>query len=88
MAHYSARLDTGTPALVNDVRYHPQYMRIPGAVMRSELAVPIVHDGRSIGVINVESPRTGAFEIADLNRVAARAAEAAVIAPLEELAGS
>lgn len=77
---------SGAPVLVNDVRDHPRYRSFPGAVMRSELAVPILVEDQPIGVINVESPRVGGFDIADLHRVVARAAEAAVIAPLHELA--
>jgi signal transduction protein with GAF and PtsI domain len=74
------------PVLVNDVRTHPRYRSFPGAAMRSELAVPILVGDQAIGVINVESPRVGGFDIADLHKVVARAAEAAVIAPLDELA--
>jgi signal transduction protein with GAF and PtsI domain len=81
-----AVLLAGTPTIVSDVRQIDHYRAIPGTAMRSELAVPIVLDGRTIGVINVESPRVAAFDIADLHRLVARAAEAAMIAPLEDLA--
>lgn len=81
-----AVLRSAAPALIADVRLSTDYMAIPGEAMRSELAVPILVAGAAIGVINLESRRVAAFEIADLDRVLARAAEAGAAAPLAELA--
>lgn len=51
---------TGTTQLVPDVTQDPSY--VPGlAEIRSELAVPLRHGERRLGVLNVESDRTGAF---------------------------
>ncbi len=72
---------TGTPALVADVREHPGYRPSVDTAMRSGLVVPVVRDGQPIGVINVESPRVGGLDIADLERLTRVAAEAAGRAP-------
>jgi len=74
---------TGTPALVADMREQPDYGAPPDSALRSGLVVPVVRDGRSIGVINVESTRVGGLDIADLERVTRVAAEAAAGAPSE-----
>lgn len=60
---------TGLPSLVNDVEDDPDYLSFPGSRTRSELAVPVLVDGRPSGVINIESPRVGAFGQADLEAV-------------------
>ncbi len=57
---------TGLPALVPDVEDDPDFLSFPGSRTRSELAVPILFDGRPIGVINLESPRVGAYGPADV----------------------
>ncbi|HEY7522117.1 MAG TPA: GAF domain-containing protein [Candidatus Limnocylindrales bacterium] len=68
---------TGSPALLSDVRSHPSYRALAGTQPGSELAVPLLRDGRAIGAINVESPRIGGLGIEDLERLL-RAAERAV----------
>ena len=41
--------------VVNDVAADPRYMQPPsGIAVRAELAVPILHAGRALGVVNVE----------------------------------
>ncbi len=56
---------TRTPVLVPDTRQDKDYVEgIHG--IRSELAVPVVIEGRVLGVLNVESRKTGAFDIRDL----------------------
>ncbi len=72
---------TGTPALVADVREHPAYRLSADTAMRSGLVVPVVRDGQPIGVINVESPRVGGLDIADLERLTRVAEQAAERAP-------
>jgi len=74
---------SGTPALVADVREHPDYGAPLDSTMRSGLLVPVVRDGRPIGVINVESTRVGGLDITDLDRMTQVAAEAAAGAPSE-----
>ncbi len=70
-------LQSGKPALVPDVSLDPDYYTYPGDRTRSELMVPILMEGRAVGVINVESPWIGAFGIADLERLQACARAAA-----------
>jgi GAF domain-containing protein len=67
---------TGMPALLADVRMDPEYHPFLGAIMRSELAVPIRDRERIIGVVNLESPSFSAFDIDDLADVVARIGEA------------
>ena len=44
---------------VDDVAADPRYVQPPsGLTMRAELAVPILHAGRPLGVVNVEGPET------------------------------
>lgn len=50
----------GVPVRVADVRGDSHYVAIKPDI-RSELAVPMLLKGRVIGVINVDSTRTGAF---------------------------
>ena len=50
---------------VDDVRKHPGYVEIPskaGAVIRSEMAVPLVHKHNVIGVVAMESETKAAFK--------------------------
>jgi HD-GYP domain-containing protein (c-di-GMP phosphodiesterase class II) len=57
---------SGVTALVPDTRADPDYIqRDPETDPRSELSVPIVVDGAVWGVLNLESPETGAFTDAD-----------------------
>lgn len=74
---------TAAPVLLPDVRLQPDYLAYPGAraTSRSELAVPILVDGRPVAVINVESPRLGAYGIADLDLLVAHAQAAAAVIP-------
>ena len=44
--------------VVNDVAADPRYVQPPsGIAVRAELAVPILHAGRALGVVNVEGDR-------------------------------
>ncbi len=52
---------TGRPALVPDVRLDPDYVGV-SPTSRSEVAVPIIAGGQTIGVINLESERPAAFD--------------------------
>ncbi len=51
---------TGTPALVPDVAQDPDYAAV-SPLSRSQLSMPIIHEGRVIGVITLESDRPAAF---------------------------
>lgn len=57
----------GEPLLVNDVTREPRYIAGPGRERtRSELDVPLKLGDRTIGVLNVESERLGAFAEGDI----------------------
>lgn len=51
---------TGQPLRVDDVEKSPHYVRLK-ADIKSEMALPMLVDGKVIGVINVDSTRRAAF---------------------------
>ena len=53
------------PQLVEDVEAFPGHIACDSA-SRSELVVPLVHEGALIGVIDLDSPRLGRFDPEDL----------------------
>lgn len=53
------------PQLVEDVETFPGHIACDSA-SRSELVVPMLHSGELVGVIDLDSPRTGRFDEADL----------------------
>ncbi len=53
------------PQCVNDVNAFPGHIACDSA-SASELVVPIVHDGRLIGVLDLDSPRKARFDGEDL----------------------
>ncbi|QBM75454.1 GAF domain-containing protein [Sphingomonas sp. AAP5] len=55
---------TRTTQLVEDVHAFPGHIACDAA-SRSELVVPIVHDGRLIGVLDLDSPSAARFDSAD-----------------------
>ncbi|MGH2398425.1 MAG: GAF domain-containing protein [bacterium] len=57
---------TGKAEVVADVRQDSRYIGVDDQVV-SELAVPLISEGRVIGVFNVESPRKAAFGARDLD---------------------
>jgi len=69
---------TGRAQLVADVRQDPDYVAMLERV-QSELAVPIQHAGRVLGVLNLESDEEGAFGGEDL-RLAQSLADAVALA--------
>jgi GAF domain-containing protein len=68
---------TARPVVVDDVMLDPDYVAITPDT-RSEVAVPILHRGVVLGVINLESPRTGGFTEAHIGFLETLAAQAAV----------
>lgn len=57
---------TGLPALVPDVDQDADYY-MGAESTRSQLSVPILHEGRSIGIITLESDRPNAFGVEHLH---------------------
>jgi sigma-B regulation protein RsbU (phosphoserine phosphatase) len=65
------------PILVNDVSTEPRYVEaVPG--MASELVVPLIHQAKSIGALNVLSGSPGQFSESDLEVLRQFAAHVAV----------
>ncbi len=56
---------TGKPYVANDVRSDPYYFEVNPQTL-SEMAVPILLDGKVIGVINAESPKLNQYSDGDV----------------------
>jgi PAS domain S-box-containing protein len=70
---------SGTSMLVSDVRRELVYLPLPGLEeVRSELAVPLKSKDQVIGVLDVESDRSAAFDERDLTVLEALAVQIAV----------
>jgi GAF domain-containing protein len=70
---------SGVTEIVDDVNADPRYLACFPST-RSEIVVPIAHDGRVVGEIDIDSDRPAAFDDDDraaLERVAARISAAA-----------
>jgi len=65
------------PVLVGDVSADPRYIKVVEDA-RSELAIPLIHKDRCIGVFDVESPELDAFTWHDLEMLTLLANQAAV----------
>lgn len=68
----------GKPLLVADVTAEPRYIAARAGVL-CEMAAPLIVDGHTIGAVNLDANRPGAFTAADLGRLTRYAAEAGVV---------
>lgn len=68
---------TGKAELVRDVRDDPRYIGVNTGIVE-EIAVPLIREGRVIGVFNVESRRPGALGERDVNILTALAGYATI----------
>lgn len=68
----------GKPLLAADVAAEPRYIAARTGV-RCEMAAPLVFDGRTIGIVNLDADRLRAFTEDDLARLARYAAEAGTV---------
>jgi len=78
-------LEHREPQIVDDVWADPRY--VGDTAIRSELSVPLISNGRGIGVITVDHPSVGAFSARDLTllqTVGAQIAAAIDVAELHE----
>jgi signal transduction histidine kinase len=66
----------GRPLLVPDVADDPRYIAARRAV-RCEMAAPLNHGGRTVGVVNLDADQPGRFDAATLDRLVRLADEAA-----------
>ncbi|MBI3961441.1 MAG: GAF domain-containing protein [Deinococcus sp.] len=72
---------TGRSVLVNDVRSDPTYIAFSPGV-KAELAVPVTHEGHTIGVLNVESRQVGRFSELDREFLAMIAGRISLVAEM------
>ena len=58
----------GKPILANDVKKEDRYLSspFPPEDTRSELCVPLLYDGRVVGILDIQSDKTNAFSDDDL----------------------
>jgi PAS domain S-box-containing protein len=71
-----AAANKGKPIIVDDVTRSPEY--VPGSPdVRSELAVPVEIESRTVGVLNVENRQLGAFDEKDATLLQILASQAA-----------
>lgn len=68
----------GRPLLVADVAAEPRYI-LARREVRCEMAAPLIVDGHTIGVVNLDADRVAAFDEAGLERLACYAGEAAAV---------
>ncbi len=68
---------TGTPLIVDDVRSDSRYRQVDDRT-RSELAVPLIAEGKVLSVFNVESSRLAAFGPRDMRLLTTLASYAVV----------
>lgn len=68
---------TGSPLVVDDVSRDQRYNQVDDRV-RSEMAVPLIAEGKVLGVFNVESTRLAAFGPRDLHLLGTLASYAVV----------
>jgi sigma-B regulation protein RsbU (phosphoserine phosphatase) len=60
-----AAVESQQPLLVNDLRADPRYVEfVPG--MNSEIVVPLMHQSRPIGALNILSPNRNHFSVSDV----------------------
>ncbi len=73
------------PAVIEDVRQDPDYIDLTQGITLSQLTVPLIHEERVLGVLNLENSTPKAFTESDLafiNQLANQAAVAVVNAEL------
>ena len=68
----------GKSLLVADVLAEPRYISARQGV-RCEMAAPLIVGGRTVGVVNLDADRVGAYDQADLARLTRFAAEAGTV---------
>jgi signal transduction histidine kinase len=68
----------GRPLLVADVAADPRYI-LARRDVRCEMAAPLIVEGRTIGVVNLDADRVAAFDQAALERLSRYAEEAGAV---------
>lgn len=67
---------TGKPLLINDVSRDKRYINV-NEVSKSELAVPLIYEGKVIGAFNIESDKLNNFDKSDMALLSSLADQAA-----------
>lgn len=65
----------GQPVLIEDVRFDPRYITLKQSI-RSEMAAPMLLQGLTVGVVNVDSEQVAAFDEKDLKLLVLLTSEA------------
>ncbi|MBC2594744.1 GAF domain-containing protein [Ruficoccus amylovorans] len=65
----------GEPVLIEDVRFDPRYITLKQSI-RSEMAAPMILQGLTVGVVNVDSEQVAAFDEKDLKLLVLLTSEA------------
>lgn len=68
---------SGKPEVIDDVEHDSRYIA-GSSLVRSELAVPLISEGRVIGVFNIESTQPNAFGARDIQLLSALAGYAII----------
>lgn len=77
--------EQGVPLNVRETQEDPRYLVLSHRILHSELAVPLLVEGRCVGVIDLQHPEPGSFSPADqqvLEMVASYVAQAIEVADL------
>lgn len=67
------------PANVGEVTQDPDYLDLSGGRAKSQLVVPMLHEGNVLGVISIESPEFNSFDDNDQSFVSQLADQAAIV---------
>lgn len=67
----------GQPLVIGNVAHDPRYIQADPRV-KSEIAVPIIREGQTIGVLNIEDDKPNAFGDSDLRLLTTLASQVAV----------
>ena len=70
---------------VEDIQLDPEYIDLTNGEARSKLSVPLMHEGRVLGVLSMESPQLNGYSASDQSFVSQLATQAAIAVVNAEL---
>ena len=66
----SRAIETGIPQLIRDTSLDPDYIYASGSTKRSsELAIPIIIEGKPVAILNIEEGKPSSFTEADMSLI-------------------
>ena len=71
-------LNTGQPAVVNDLDQSPEPLNLTQGAACAQLSVPLIHEDRILGVLTLESPQRAHYSPDDQSFIAQMANQAAI----------